>query len=445
MRHKFSTIAALMLVFAVQGFTQIPRTMSYQGVLTDTLGNPKPDGSWKFTFRLYISATGGPPIWVDQKALQVKRGLFTTILGDQTPFGPGLAFDRPYWLGISVADDEELAPRIPMTSSAYSLNSAKADTASYARISPHGAVTDSARIAGTVGDGGITTAKLQDKAVTRGKLADTVVTGDKISLPLSLNADCTGLAVLNILNDNDYRKTGTGIMVHTNSGYAILASSEHGKAIGCSNNSGTYADVGGSDDAFIGYSGTGGRAGYFLGRVEVTGTLTKGGGAFKIDHPLDPENLYLYHSFVESPDMKNIYDGIVVLDAKGSATVHLPDYFEALNGDYRYQLTCMGGYSPVYISQEISGNIFRIDGGTHGLKVSWQVTGIRRDPFARAHRIIPEVEKNPNEKGTYIHPREYGVNPQKGRDYTATQQGLENQRLVNANRQRTPANRPPGQ
>src|SRR5262245_8440898 len=46
-----------------------------------------------------------------------------------------------------------------------------------------------------------------------------------------------------------------------------------------------------------------GLAGYFAGSVQITGNLAKGGGSFKIDHPLDPENKYLYHSFIESPDM----------------------------------------------------------------------------------------------------------------------------------------------
>ena len=68
-----------------------------------------------------------------------------------------------------------------------------------------------------------------------------------------------------------------------------------------------------------------GWAGYFVGRVNVTGTLSKGGGSFKIDHPLDPENKYLYHSFVESPDMMNIYNGNVATDDEGYATVELPD------------------------------------------------------------------------------------------------------------------------
>ncbi|MBV8899851.1 MAG: hypothetical protein JOY92_07040, partial [Verrucomicrobia bacterium] len=80
-------------------------------------------------------------------------------------------------------------------------------------------------------------------------------------------------------------------------------------------------------------------AGYFGGNVSVTGTLTSGVKDFKIDHPMDPANKYLYHTSVESPDMMNIYNGTVTLDQNGEATVRLPDYFEALNRDFRYQLT----------------------------------------------------------------------------------------------------------
>jgi len=127
-----------------------------------------------------------------------------------------------------------------------------------------------------------------------------------------------------------------------------------------------------------------GHAGLFDGDVEVNGTLTKSNGAFKIDHPLDPANKYLYHSFVESPDMMNIYNGNAILDESGETWVELPEWFEALNRDFRYQLTCIGGYAQVYVAEEISANRFKIGGGTPGLKVSWQVTGIRKDPYAEA-------------------------------------------------------------
>ena len=143
------------------------------------------------------------------------------------------------------------------------------------------------------------------------------------------------------------------------------------------------------------------------GAVQVFGTLSKGGGSFKIDHPLDPENKYLSHSFVESPDMKNIYDGVARLDANGEATIELPDYFEALNREFRYQLTAMGKPSPgLYVAEEIRNHQFKVSGGAPGAKVSWQVTGARHDAFASAHRIVVEEAKPLTERGTLLYPRE---------------------------------------
>ncbi len=167
----------------------------------------------------------------------------------------------------------------------------------------------------------------------------------------------------------------------------------------------------------VGYSnaGTGvvgstntGLAGKFEGNVQITGSLSKASGTFKIDHPLDPENKYLYHSFVESPDMMNIYNGSVVLDGSGSGLVTMPAYFEALNREFQYQLTCVGGYAQVYVASEISNNQFQIAGGKPGMKVSWLVMGVRRDPYAEKHRVQVEVEKEPEERGFYLHPEERG-------------------------------------
>jgi hypothetical protein len=142
--------------------------------------------------------------------------------------------------------------------------------------------------------------------------------------------------------------------------------------------------------------------------VTINGTVNKFSSTFKIDHPLDPQNKLLYHSVVESPDMKNVYDGVVVLDAKGEATVELPSYFEALNKDFRYQLTCVGGAAVVYIADKIHENRFKIAGGREGLEVSWQVTGIRQDAYANAHRIQVEVEKSATERGKLLYPVELG-------------------------------------
>ncbi|MCH9025108.1 MAG: hypothetical protein IH931_07215, partial [candidate division Zixibacteria bacterium] len=145
-------------------------------------------------------------------------------------------------------------------------------------------------------------------------------------------------------------------------------------------------------------------AGYFLGNVNVTGTLSKGGGSFRIDHPLDPENKYLQHSFVESPDMMNVYNGNVVLDANGDATVNMPDYFEVLNKDFRYQLTAIGAPGPnLYIADKISSNQFSIAGGDPYSEVSWQVTGVRQDKWAEKNRIQVELDKPAKELGFDMH------------------------------------------
>ena len=218
-----------------------------------------------------------------------------------------------------------------------------------------------------------------------------------------------------------YAKTTSGYGLYASaidSGVAIYADSARGNGVyarapyrdALYGNS-TYASgvVASSSSGFglLAYSATN-YAGYFSGKVRVTGLLEKPAGSFKIDHPLDPENKYLYHSFVESPDMKNIYDGVATLDANGEATVELPAWFEALNRDFRYQLTCLGGFAPVYVAEEIAGNQFRIAGGRKGMKVSWQVTGIRQDAYAQAHRIPVEQDKAEQDRGTYLYPTEHG-------------------------------------
>ncbi len=146
------------------------------------------------------------------------------------------------------------------------------------------------------------------------------------------------------------------------------------------------------------------------GNLSVTGTLSKGGGSFKIDDPIDPANKTLSHSFVESPDMMNIYNGLIRLDARGEAWVELPQYFDALNRDFRYQLTSVGAPQPrFYIASEVKGNRFKIAGGKAGAKVSWQVTGIRQDAWANAHRIPNEQDKPVEQRGTYLYPELYGA------------------------------------
>jgi hypothetical protein len=207
---------------------------------------------------------------------------------------------------------------------------------------------------------------------------------------------------------------GVGVLGEGEGGYGVQGFSDSGIGV---------AGISESGHGVWGFGHGPGYAGLFDGnlRVEgdahVTGTLSKGAGAFKIDHPLDPATKYLSHSFVESPDMKNVYDGLVTLDARGEATVALPAYFETLNRDVRYQLTPLGAFSPLYVKAKVAKSRFRIAGGTAGQEVCWQVTGIRKDAFAEAHRIVVEEAKPAADRGLYLHPQLYGQPAEKGIEY----------------------------
>jgi hypothetical protein len=203
----------------------------------------------------------------------------------------------------------------------------------------------------------------------------------------------------------------------------VYGSSASGYGVYAYSNSGT----GVYGNSFSGYGvygeSTSGWAGFFFGNVNVTGTCCgASAGTFRIDHPLDPTNQYLYHSAVESPDMKNVYDGNVTTDSRGEATVVLPSYFEALNRDFRYQLTVIGEFAQAIVSSKIRDNRFTIKTDKPNVEVSWQVTGIRQDPYANTHRIPVEQDKPANEQGKYLHATEWGQPASSGIDYQKQQQ-----------------------
>jgi hypothetical protein len=120
------------------------------------------------------------------------------------------------------------------------------------------------------------------------------------------------------------------------------------------------------------------------------------------------------HASIESSEMVNIYSGNVVTDELGLAVVHLPDWFEAENGDFRYQLTVLGGrFAQAIVSTEIHDHQFTISTNATGVKVSWQVTGVRQDAYAKAHPLVVEQMKNDRERGFYLHPELFGQSQEK--------------------------------
>ncbi|MGF1430782.1 hypothetical protein [Kitasatospora sp. LaBMicrA B282] len=241
----------------------------------------------------------------------------------------------------------------------------------------------------------------------------------------------TGNAVTGTTTD------GHGVFGNSSTGNGVTGSSANGT--GVEGTSSTGSGVTGVSTQFDGMSARGGRFGvvgtgpnaglaafnsansnaaylasqccaaWFTGPVTVTGPLTKSGGGFRIDHPLDPENRYLTHSFVESSERKNVYDGTVTLDATGGATVRLPDWFAALNENVQYQLTPVGGPAPnLHVSRPVAGDSFGIAGGPPGGQVCWQLTGVRIDPWAQHHPLATEETKPPGERGYFLHPEEHG-------------------------------------
>ena len=240
---------------------------------------------------------------------------------------------------------------------------------------------------------------------TAGKVSGNAITSGTIGGSTNINVTTSGNVIVGSSTNNStgvYGLTvgGNGVLgLATGSGAGVYAQSQSGYGI--------YATSNTTD------------AGRFFGSVTVTNGFNVTGGTknFKIDHPLDPANKYLLHASIESDKVMNMYDGVVTLNAEGEAEIDLPDWFDVLNRDFRYQLTCIGGYATIFIAEELNNNHFKIGGGKAGLKVSWQVTGERNDVFMQHHRFQTEVEKKGNERGKYLNPKEHGVDESLGIDY----------------------------
>ena len=210
-----------------------------------------------------------------------------------------------------------------------------------------------------------------------------------------------------------------GVGVYGAGGTGVYATSASGQALAAITKPTTTADTlvainnGGGFPFFAG--GTVG--GVYIdaaGDLVATGSINGSVKNFRIDHPLDPANKYLSHASVESSEMMNIYTGNVTTDAQGNAVVRLPDWFETLNRDFRYQLTSVGQFSQAIISREIANRQFSIQTDKPNVKVSWQVTGIRQDAWANAHPISVEQLKLESERGLYLHPELFGASAEKG-------------------------------
>jgi hypothetical protein len=107
-------------------YSDIPKQISYQGILTDQQMIPLPDGNYDIQFRLYTSDSEQIELWSEQQTVIINNGVFDVYLGTVNPLN--LSFDRQYWLGVTLSGEAEMSPRIPLVSVPYSMNAEAAFT-----------------------------------------------------------------------------------------------------------------------------------------------------------------------------------------------------------------------------------------------------------------------------------------------------------------------------
>jgi hypothetical protein len=468
-----ATSIVLSLVLAIAAFgAPVDTAWTYQGQLRR--GGAAYSGTCNFQFSLWDAASGGTQQHSTQSinGVSVVNGLFTVTLdfAETSPIGEVITFrGDATWLATSVqcsgdgAGFTQLDPRQPITATPYALTLRPG-----AQIEGS-AVFDMLFAENSNGDGiagrgfrGLSGSTNQANgfgvfgtAYGQGPNSVGVFGYSESGAAISGHSGGVGPAILGENTNTGYAGQFTGPVVV--SGYLSVDFSSHqgpgsaiagfGSNIGVSGyglSRGVYGTTSGNADsnsagvfgenssgaaiwgkstgagsAIYGQNTSTGYAGRFTGPVVVEGnlfvqgSLFKSSGTFRIDHPLDPANKFLSHSFVESPEMMNIYNGNVITDASGNATVTLPDYFAALNRDFRYQLTVLGQFAQAIIARKIAGNSFDIGTDKPGVEVSWQVTGIRQDAYAQANPIVVEEAKPAEEQGLYLFPAGFGAGEEK--------------------------------
>jgi hypothetical protein len=459
-------VLSIVTAFAAFG-VQLGTSWTYQGQLQRS--GSAYNGTCNFQFSLWDAASAGTQQGSTLliNGVNVVNGLFTVVLDFESEFAHPFTGDAR-WLGTSVQCSGDsgftpLDPRQPLTAAPYALSLRPG--ASIINSNPTGGSalfgqSQSANGVGLAGSGGFlgvdgssehgngVDGRSNDGIGVFGSSSKGVgVLGQSFGSGSAIYGESRGpgyagqffgpVHVTGPLSVSNTQTEGAGL---SGSGdFGVIGTSTSTGGIGVNgvasgpNGIGVFGITEGSNStgpAVYGWSSGGGPgiygkntgtglAGRFTGSVVVEGNLfvqgsvSKSGGNFRIDHPLDPANKFLSHSFVESPDMMNFYNGNVTTDATGSAIVTLPDYFAALNRDSRYQLTVLGQFAQAIVSRKIAGNSFEIRTDKPGVEVSWQVTGIRQDAYAQANPIVVEESKPAEEQGLYLFPAGFGAGEEK--------------------------------
>ena len=425
----------------------------FQGRLADAAGAPLTQSGLPVTFALYDAAIGGAALWSESDAVDVTEGVFTTRLGDATALD-GLDFSQDLWLEITVGDGagaETLSPRTPLGTVPTAFEALAGDGTLSLPFTGRVDVPDSFGYStvrtsvGSVYDFTDFFGSYSRSTAFRADSASVGFQADSVSYGFFADrVSSRGLHVGSAGDDGIYVGSAGDDGVYVGSaeseGVRVESAGTDGVFVGSAGLDGVYVRFSGSDGigvteagrhAFYNWSadldganvggdrhgiyargdqdsdGTG-EAGYFVGDVTVTGSLTAASKSFLIDHPLDPEGQTLRHVSVESDERLVSYSGNVTTDGAGSATVALPAYVDALASDFRYQLTVLGSFAQAMVAEEVSGGRFVIRTSEPGVRVSWRVEGVRQDAWARANPLVVEEAKRSEDRGAYLAPEAFG-------------------------------------
>lgn len=520
MTRFFASFCLIVFILcASQVRAQAPRLINFQSQIEGLGGETVP-----ITFSIYTAPTNGTQLWSETHNLSAPDGFIRVLLGSQTPLADNLFTNNGERYLQLIVNGETLNPRFQLTSVAYALRAAVADSINGRVLTSLNEATGAVEIVGgdnvsvtrdgqqiildaegsmttggiqrILGNNGITIAndqgpettvsitekgigssQIQNNAVGSAELKPDITLGPNGSLEIengsgdlvgALNTDGAGGSLVLKEDGDDFNAAELSVRSAGNNGLggqlrlrgnpnwdAIHlfsdGSSQGGRVVlrepNPNNANDSYSTL-----VLRGEEGAGelitfanneasivigtekqeirsrGRVGLGLTEAEfdseaqlgvtlfvrgdaaITGDLFGGAAvSMSIDHPVDPLNKTLNQATVSSSERLTVYNGNIALDATGEAWVTLPEWFEPLNRDFRYQLTCIGGHAPIYIADKLAGNRFRIAGGTPGLEVSWQITGVRNDPYANQNPLEVESTKPAQIRGSYLHPEAYGV------------------------------------
>ncbi len=425
----------------------VPEQMNYQGQVVDTVGNPKPDGQYTLSISIWSDAFDGtnslwgPQIFDSQNSaghgpqVNVINGHFNVVLGPQDstpanrPLSAVFAANTNCFLEITFGTNgPTVLPRQQILSAPFAFqaaNSGKLAGFGWDAVFPANTfpsnnplnlkisgnrIQDASIMASQIANGAVGTAQITNGAVGPAQIQIplALISGNDVWLLSASNSAGPGIAGFSAVTHGVFGSGLIGVYGASSARFGIGVRGEAKGGAGI----GVYAE---GDPGLSVHSGSSAPAAEFFGDVIVSGSLKAVGKDFRIDHPLAPAEKYLSHSAIESSERKTMYDGIAILDSHGQATVELASWFEPLNKDFRYQLTAIGAAAPnLHIAEEISNRHFKIAGGLSGLKVSWQVTGIRQDAWANANPISVEQDKAPSERGFYLAPEAHGQPKEKG-------------------------------